>query len=269
MMWADEPYVRIYRRDTVDLVAMGWEARACLWELLRHVDRSGTAELGKHGARGLAALLHMPVDVVERVLPILEADGCIRIADDRIFVPNYLAAQEAPKSDAARKREERERKRETSDAVTKGDAQSRNRDAESRDVQAVRTDRDSSHEMSLLPSVHCLPSLPSVHVPPAHAEDGQQRGDGDSREIPQWFLDAVAVVEAEVNGGLKLDQAAAWLRYSGHRASKGKAMSKSDAQQFLISVDVKEAREARERGRRGNGTIKQAADEDAPWRRDA
>jgi len=86
--------------------------------------------------------------------------------------------------------------------------------------------------------------------------------------MPPWYPAVVEMVSA--NTGAKIDLAASWLRYSGHRRSKGKPFSSHDAQQWLVTVDVKEAREARERtSSRGSDprNIKQRAeDADAPWR---
>lgn len=113
MNWNDEGYVRIYRRNTTDLIAMGWEARSLFWELLRHADRSGCLEFGKHGLRGLARLIDMPIEIVERNIPVLLDDGCVRSTERGIVIPNYQPAQEASRSDRVRKAEERARKRES------------------------------------------------------------------------------------------------------------------------------------------------------------
>jgi hypothetical protein len=111
MHWENERYVRIYVRDTVELLALGWEGRALLWEILRKADRAGVVPLGKAGARGLAALTGVPVEVVERVLPILISDGCVEMSGTNLVVPNFIEAQEASMSSAARQRECRERRR--------------------------------------------------------------------------------------------------------------------------------------------------------------
>lgn len=82
---------------------------------------------------------------------------------------------------------------------------------------------------------------------------------------PDWFDNAVSVVEEGT--GEVLDRPAAWIRYRGARksGSRGKAMSFEDAQAWLVSVDVKEARERRAKGI--GKVIKQAGVVDAPWRR--
>jgi hypothetical protein len=109
MRWEDERYVRIYTRDTSALAALGWEARALLWEVFRKMDRVGVLALGKHGARGLAALTAMPVDLVERALALLIADGVLVMRGDDLFCPNFMHAQECVKSNSLRQKEKRER----------------------------------------------------------------------------------------------------------------------------------------------------------------
>jgi hypothetical protein len=109
--WADERYVRIYTRDTPDLAAMGWEARALLWEVFRKMDRAGILQMGKSGHRGLAALVSMPFEVTERALAILLEDGVLETQGTCLVCRNFMDAQECSKSDAGRQRDKRERDR--------------------------------------------------------------------------------------------------------------------------------------------------------------
>lgn len=108
MRWADERYVRLYTRDTIDWNALGWEAQALFVFILRKVDRAGLLELGRQGLRGLAALVGMPLDVVERALPLLLEDRCVEQRGSTVVIPNFIEAQESPQSDAQRKRNQRE-----------------------------------------------------------------------------------------------------------------------------------------------------------------
>jgi hypothetical protein len=135
--WSNERYVRLYTRDTSDWLLLSWEARSLWMHLLRKFDRSGVIDLGRHGLRGIAATVGMPIDVVERALPELVTDGCLVRTDSQLAAPNYLEAQEAIASGAQRTREYRERKRserlltalhpsnESSPEVTRGDAEKR------------------------------------------------------------------------------------------------------------------------------------------------
>lgn len=111
MDWSNERYVRLYVRDTHDLIACGWEGRFVLYELLRKVDRAGVLD---HGGDidVLPELLRIPADVFERGLAKLKRRKVVRLTATAIVIPNYLEAQEAPQSDAQRMRESRARRRE-------------------------------------------------------------------------------------------------------------------------------------------------------------
>lgn len=117
MRWEDERYVRIYTRDTPDWLAMQWQGRAVFYELSRKVDRAGFVPTGKSGNRGLAGCLHMPIDVVEVGIEELLTDGCVVRVDGGLLIRNFLEAQETRQSDAARKRSQRERDRDTKRAT--------------------------------------------------------------------------------------------------------------------------------------------------------
>lgn len=65
--------------------------------------------------------------------------------------------------------------------------------------------------------------------------------------MPPWWLTACDVVE--MASGIELNRPLSWLRYSGHRDANAKPMGQSDAQYWLTSVDVADARKERERER--------------------
>lgn len=113
MRWPDERYVRVYTRNTGEWILLGWEAQALLVLALRQCDRAGFLKTGANHARGLAAMVGMPLEVVTRCLPLLlEGDGPpMVIRGDSLVVRNFLEAQEAAQSDAQRARECRGRDR--------------------------------------------------------------------------------------------------------------------------------------------------------------
>lgn len=111
MRWEDETYVRLYVRDTPDWKLLGWEARALLVLLLRKVDRAGVLDIGRHGSRGLAAVVEMPFDVVDRALPELLEDKCVIARGRYIVIPNFLEAQSVRTSNRSRVQLYRERQR--------------------------------------------------------------------------------------------------------------------------------------------------------------
>jgi len=109
--WSSEPYVRLFKKDTDDDLLLSWEARAVWYEFLKKCDRSGVLET-KRGVRGFAAQVRIPLDVVERVLPELLEDGRLRCNPQVGFVaPNYMEANDTPRSDRARQAESRARRR--------------------------------------------------------------------------------------------------------------------------------------------------------------
>lgn len=158
LCWPEERYVRLYTRDTIEWDMMPWQSRALFPLLIRKVDRAGLLELGKYGARGLASKVGLPVEVVEPGLAGLIEDGCVAKTGTTIVVPNFIEAQEATATDAARAKAYRERKR--AEAL---DAPSRNVTQTSRTV----TDRHDANESSLLavPN-HAVPNQPISSAPP-------------------------------------------------------------------------------------------------------
>ena len=136
MDWSNERYVRLYCSDTKSWLLFGWEGQAVLSLLLRKVDRSGMLD-DVYDAEDVALMLGsgFPVDVAERGLSRLTKKGTVVITESGLLVPNYIEAQETPKSDAQRQRDARENKRAKAKAVvTKRDASVTNRDNLSRGV---------------------------------------------------------------------------------------------------------------------------------------
>ena len=109
--WANDPFARLYKRETDDDLLISWEARAVWHEFIKKCDQSGLIET-RRGVRGLAALIRMPVEVVERVLQELLEDGRLRSVPNKGFIaPNYLVANFTPRSDNARQADSRLRRR--------------------------------------------------------------------------------------------------------------------------------------------------------------
>jgi hypothetical protein len=95
MRWADEQFVKVYTRDTVDWLALSYDARSLFLNLLRKVDRAGLLPLGRHGRRGVAVLLGA-ADLWEgRIGPALaelELDGCVRVDGPMLVVERFPGA---------------------------------------------------------------------------------------------------------------------------------------------------------------------------------
>lgn len=161
MRWFDERYVRTYTRDTGDWILLGWEAQALLVLAMRKCDRAGIIDTGSNHARGLSAIVGMPLDVVERALPkLLAGEGAPFVVSGRMLIMrNFIEAQEASQSDAQRAREYRARARDQKIAesiITKRD-----------DV----VTRENEPSQTVTP---CL-SVPSLTDPPKAPQGGPKR----------------------------------------------------------------------------------------------
>ena len=106
--WASDHFVRLFTRDTEDDLMLSWEARAVWHELLRKFDKQGRLA-NRRGARGIAALIRVPVEVMERALPDLLEDGRLMAVGEGYEAPNYQDANYTPRSTAARKEYSRRR----------------------------------------------------------------------------------------------------------------------------------------------------------------
>ncbi len=136
MDWSNEEYVKVCRRETDDDLILTWQARALWAAMLIKFDRAGLLET-RRGVRGLAALVRIPLDVVQAVLPELLDDGRVLEVPLGYFSPNFLAAQEAGKSDKLRQRDSRARRAalaKSSALPLRGDVT--NRDSTSRELAA-------------------------------------------------------------------------------------------------------------------------------------
>jgi len=111
MRWEDEQYIRFYKRNTPEWLALSWQARGLFGLLMREVDRAGILEVGpKLGLRGVAVAIRASWDEVKDALAELLEDGCVAFLEREgiVHIPNFLAAQEVTYSDVARKQKSRE-----------------------------------------------------------------------------------------------------------------------------------------------------------------
>lgn len=155
--WEHERYVRLYVRDTADLLSVGWEGRVVWYELLRKSDRAGVIDTDDIGI--LSEMLRLPRDVTETGYARLIERGCIKLgaiqsngAEHRVtLIPNFLEAQEARQSSAQRARESRARRRDKArtENVTFRDSDVTNRDT------SVTLGHTVSHDVTPYRTVPC------------------------------------------------------------------------------------------------------------------
>lgn len=109
MDWANESYVRIYKRWSNDLLAIPELARLCWYELIRYADLAGVIDIPPEETGVLAMAIRVSARSVEESLPILIQRGMVIPRATCLVLPNYDEAQFTPKSDNLRKRESRQR----------------------------------------------------------------------------------------------------------------------------------------------------------------
>lgn len=108
--WANEDYVRIYTRETADDLDLSWESLALWRAMLTRFDRSGLIAV-KNGWASISKLTRIPLSVVQLAGPELVQDGRVVQVASGFLAPNFTEAQTASKSDKARQREVRDRRR--------------------------------------------------------------------------------------------------------------------------------------------------------------
>ena len=191
--WSSERYTRLYNRKTVGWRAVPWEARALLPTLMTELDRRGNLDLaGEEPGEAIGVMVGLPPEVVRVGLAAWLARGTFVMWGSVLHMPNFVAAQNAPSSDALRKAEQRARAREcaiddaasnhvtdghaeshgvtkTQEVVTKRDKESRNVTESHAESHAVTDGHAESHGVTPSHSVLCcaVPSVLSVSAVPS------------------------------------------------------------------------------------------------------
>ncbi len=190
MDWSNERYVRLFTRDTTTWKLFSWQARCLLSLLLRKVDRSGVVEVGDAGVEGLAAMVELPIEVVEAGAADLTKRHTLRQTDTAFVLLNYIEAQETKQSDPQRQRESRERRRQESLTVTAGHTPS----------QTVTPCHTPSHDVT--PARLTRPAIGSA-TPPTEAVEPVKKPDRQKRAVPipeDWTPNAAHVAYAAEHG---------------------------------------------------------------------
>lgn len=111
MNWEDENYCKLYTRDTPTWLMLPWQGRALLPLMVRKCDGAGIIDTGARELDALALTVMMPREVVEVGLAALLEAGVVARISGGLELPNYIAAQEARKTDAQKKRDQRSKHR--------------------------------------------------------------------------------------------------------------------------------------------------------------
>lgn len=113
MDYSNEPWIKVYTRDTASWCCASLAARGLALELSRKMGRfCDEISLGARGLRAVAGLVNAPWPEVEPLLEELLADGRLVYDPERQVLrdPSHADRQTAASSDAQRKRDERAQK---------------------------------------------------------------------------------------------------------------------------------------------------------------
>ncbi len=217
MDWSNEPYVRNYTRDTAAWLALPYQARLLFYELQRKADRAGVIKLGRRGLVTLPGLVHCPAAFVQVGISALIEEGAVQDLGDRLLLPEHLESQEAERSDKARQRDSRERRR--AKALASGASADEARAASRPDrllqagpdfevpegtgvghtgSHAVTTGHVESHGVTAGHSLLCS-ALPSLQDPPTAPQGGRPRSRGKAAAVTAEAKRATASVIAAYN----------------------------------------------------------------------
>jgi hypothetical protein len=131
--------------------------------LMRKVDRAGILDDIDDPVDDLSLMTGLPVEYVEVGMKRLLTLGVIEINNNQLLVPNYLDAQESPRTDAQRQRERRQRRRDMAKSQNKTE-QSQNKSGQSQDKTEASHPVTGCHAASQ--GVTPIPSDPSpVPIP--------------------------------------------------------------------------------------------------------
>jgi hypothetical protein len=111
MNFEDEPYVRLYQRDTKTWLKWQWEGQS-VWSLLsRKLDRAGVLDDVTDPVADVALVTGLPESVVSIGLPRIIESGTLEHRGSLLVAPRFVEGQTATKSDRLRSAELRKRRR--------------------------------------------------------------------------------------------------------------------------------------------------------------
>lgn len=167
MNWSEEKYRKIYIRKTATRLIWPWQARAALGEFLCVADEVGLLDVGTKDPIGtLAVLAMLPKEVVQPAVDAMLDTGFLERVPRGFLITKFVEAQEATKTPAAKKRDQRDRDRAKSRETTEPPVTGSHRE---------------SPDVPLQPSLAQPPAQPSPAQPPAQPK---KRGSNAQAEIP-------------------------------------------------------------------------------------
>lgn len=110
MDFANEPFVRLYVRDTSTWNQLGFAGQTTLMHLLRRANLAGTIYLMGEPWQAAVSLCGVPEAIAKAGCAKLLEHGCVVLEGTRLTFPRYVEAQTAAASAALRQQESRARK---------------------------------------------------------------------------------------------------------------------------------------------------------------
>ena len=144
MDWATAYYVKLYRSQSPDWLALSPLTRGIFDEMLLIADRGGRIPLGKAGLSSVAVPLRGSWAELAPHVEALLSDGCLVLVDGALAVRGFVEAQARAKTPAERKATQRGKTTEKMPRVTPSHAVSR----------STVTDRDVSRDVTLSHACH-------------------------------------------------------------------------------------------------------------------
>lgn len=231
MDWSNEPYVRLYTRETTDDVELSWDAISLWRALLTKFDRSGLVE-ARNGWTSIAKAVRCDPKMAENAGAELVKDGRVRIVQGGIYAPNFVAAQTASKSDKVRQRESRDRRRATAESWSPNADSDSNQGVTTEVSQPVTTAHEQSHDVTLcLGSAEpllcsALPSVIGEQAPLVSQPEAPPEKKRGTQVAPNWQPRPEERVRAQ-KAGMDVDFEVEAFR--DHHRARGNAYRDWDA----------------------------------------
>lgn len=214
-----DEWIPWYVEDTPGWLELSLAARGAMEGIARKLNRK-TGQLAlRRGLSSLALLLHVSWEELEPALAELVAKGKVTWNGSTFTLSDPEYTERKRRSGADRMADLRARKK----------------------VEVTDVTSQASPSSLASPVTDVTPVLVSSDL----LSSGSDLGSQIASAPPRWFETVLDVLEAQVDPE-RLPSAEAWLRYDGHRATKGIEPGPKDAQYWLTSVMIAERRKARE-----------------------
>ena len=177
MNFEDEPYVRLYPRQTLTSKLLGMEGRVVMRMMLDQFDESGVFEIRGDAATCISAVTELAIELVRTGLERLISTETWVVNARAVVWPTYDHAQHCQRSDRMRQQESR---RARAARALNGSPAVTDVTPDAAPVTLVTTQCDKSHS----PYPPSPPYPPSAPLASTQSERGARAPDGSTPEVP-------------------------------------------------------------------------------------